>query len=110
MKNLIPFFILLLATSSCKKENIERYEGNGFIYTDGNPTARAGVVGWFYAETRNTKTYPLKESELPGEYKTITEQDSIPVTVSLQRTKTPVGCDCPSDVFYYKIISIRKRQ
>lgn len=96
----------------CKKENTTTFNGDGFIYTDGDPSVVAGGIGWYFAESRDGqgKALPLKESQLPIEYKNITVADSIAVTVSLTKTKTPVGCDCVSGFyFYYNILSIRKR-
>lgn len=111
----ILFLILvLICFFSCKKNSaktLETYSGNGFIYTDGDPSVFAGGIGWYFAESRlgQWKAFPLKGSQLPAEYKNITVSDSIAVTVSLTKTNTAVGCDCPPGVFYYNILSIRKR-
>ena len=96
----------------CKKDTTATFSGNGFIYTDGNPSVVAGGIGWYFAESRDGqwKALPLKESQLPVEFKNITTSDSIAVTVSLTQTKTPVSCDCvPGVYFYYNILSIKKR-
>lgn len=120
MKNLCLLLgIASICFSGCKKDgpsafenNPSSFEGDGFIYTDGNPAVVAGGIGWYFAETRagSWKALPLKESELPILYKTITVADSVAVTVSLKETRTPVGCDCvPGIYYYYHIISIKKR-
>ena len=96
----------------CKKENTATFIGDGFIYTDGNPSVVAGGIGWYFAESRvgQWKALPLKESQLPIEFKNIIVTDSIAVTVSLTQTKTPVSCDCvPGVYYYYNILSIKKR-
>lgn len=99
----------------CKKDStktLETFKRDGFIYTDGNPAVIAGGIGWYFAEARvgEWKALPLKESQLPAEFKNITVADSIAVSVSLEETKSPVSCDCaPGVYFYYNIISIRKR-
>jgi hypothetical protein len=97
----------------CKKDNKEAFEtfnGDGFIYTDGS--LFSGGVGWYFAESRlgEWRHFPIREAQLPAEFKNITVSDSIAVSVSLEETKSPVGCDCaPGVYFYYNIISIRKR-
>jgi len=98
---------------SCKKDStktLETYNGDGFIYTDGS--LFSGGVGWYFAESRvgQWKAFPIEEAELSAEFKNITVADSIAVTVSLRQTKLPVGCDCvPGTVYFYDVISIRKR-
>ena len=97
---------------SCKKDTTATFIGDGFIYTDGNPSVVAGGIGWYFAESKvgQWKALPLKESQLPTEFKNITVTDSIAVTVFLTQTKTPVGCDCvPGVYYYYNILSIKKR-
>lgn len=111
-------FLIIGLTSicflGCKKEStvpIKTFNGDGFIYTDGSEFG-AGGIGWYFAETRSdpSKVFPLKESQLAAEFKSITSSDSIAVTVSLRETKAAVGCDCPAGVYYYSdIISISKR-
>ncbi len=117
MKTLcLLFSIACICFFSCKKETVKDtavpYTGDGFIYTDGNPALVAGGVGWYFAESRvgSWKALPLKESQLPIDYKNITVADSIAVTVSLKETKSPVSCDCaPGAYYYFDIISIKKR-
>lgn len=119
IRNMKTFCLMLGIISicflGCKKESIgtfQNFNGNGFIYTDGDPGVWIGGIGWYFAESRvgQWKTFPLKESQLPAEFKNITIADSIPVTVSLRETKAPVGCDCPAGIYYYyDILSIRKR-
>jgi hypothetical protein len=98
---------------SCKKDSTKTFatfDGDGFIYTDGS--LFSGGVGWYFAESRVSqwKVFPLKDSQLPAEFKNITVADSIAVRISLKETKSPVSCDCaPGIYFYYNIISIRKR-
>lgn len=110
---IICWIIGLMAISflGCRKEATPvTFNGNGFIYTDGS--AFFGGIGWYFAESRSGewKALPLKESQLPAEYKNITVADSIAVTVSLEKTKTPASCDCVAgSIFVYDIISIRKR-
>jgi hypothetical protein len=107
--------IISVCLLGCKKDNTKTFEtfsGAGFVYTDGDPAVFAGGIGWYFAESRvgEWKVFPLKDSQLPAEFKNITATDSIAVTVSLEETKTPVGCDCVAGVyFYYNIISITKR-
>ena len=106
------FSISLLGCKKDSKETFETFSSDGFIYTDGNPAVVAGGIGWYFAKSRvgEWKALSLKESQLPAEFKTITVVDSIAVSVSLEETKLPVGCDCaPGVYFYYNIISIRKR-
>jgi hypothetical protein len=110
----IVFLILgLMAISlfGCKKEEATvTFNGDGFIYYDGSPFT--GGVGWYFAESRTGqwKALPLKESQLPADYKNITVADSIAVTVSLEKTKTPASCDCVAgSIYLYDILSIRKR-
>ena len=97
----------------CKKDSTvpaRTFSGNGFIYTDGSEFS--GGIGWYFAESRSGQweALPLKDSQLPTEYKNITIADSIAVTVSLRQTKAPVGCDCPPGFFYYyDILAINKR-
>jgi hypothetical protein len=116
----MKIFCLILGMISvcilgCKKDRTKTFEAfgsDGFIYTDGNPSVIAGGIGWYFAESRvgEWKAFPLKESQLPAEFKNITVADSIAVTVSLEETKTPVSCDCVAGAyFYYYILSIRKR-
>ena len=103
--------LMAISFLGCKKEATPvTFNGNGFIYTDGS--AFVGGIGWYFAESRSGewKALPLKESQLPTEYKNITTADSIAVTVSLEKTKTPASCDCvPGSLYLYNIISIRKR-
>ena len=95
----------------CKKEETTiTFNGDGFLYNDGN--AFVGGIGWYFAESRTGewKTLALKESQLPAEYKNITVADSMAVTVSLEKTTTPANCDCiPGSIYIYNILSIRKR-
>lgn len=97
----------------CKKDGTktpETYNGDGFIYTDGS--LFSGGIGWYFAESRfgQWKAFPIKEAELSAEFKNITIADSIAVTISLEKTKAPVSCDCvPGVYYYYDIISIRQR-
>ena len=95
----------------CKKEETTvTFNGDGFIYNDGSPFV--GGVVWYFAESRigEWKIFALKESQLPAEYKNITLADSIAVTISLEKTKTPTGCDCrQGSIYIYNILSIRKR-
>ena len=98
----------------CKKDStvpVKTFNGDGFIYTDGIPAVWIGGIGWYFAETRSdpSKVLPLKDSQLPAEFKNITVADSIAVTVSLSQTKAAVGCDCVPGVYYYDILSISKR-
>jgi hypothetical protein len=115
MKIICLLGMISICFLSCKKDNTETFEtfnGDGFIYTDGNPAVWRGGIGWYFAESRDGqwKTFPLKDSQLPAEYKNITVADSIAVTVSLRETKAPVGCDCPAGIYYYyDILSISKR-
>ena len=107
--------VILICSLGCKKDStvtFKTFNSDGFIYTDGNPAVVAGGIGWYFAESRvgAWKALPLKESQLPAEFKSITVTDSIAVTVSLRQTKTPVGCDCvPGVYYYYDIISIKNR-
>ena len=107
--------IISICFLGCKKDStapVKTFNGDGFIYTDGNPAVWIGGIGWYFAETRSdpSKAFPLKDSQLPTEYKNITVADSIAVTVSLRETKAAVGCDCPEGIYYYyDIISIKKR-
>jgi hypothetical protein len=112
----IVFLVLSLMAIcffGCKKEETAvTFNGDGFIFTDGDPRLVAGGIGWYFAESRTGQwnALALKESQLPAEYKNITVADSIAVTVSLEKTKTPASCDCaPGSIFIYDILSIRKR-
>lgn len=105
--------MFLICFLGCKKDStatFKTFNGDGFIYADGSAFG-AGGIGWYFAESRvgEWKALPLKESQLPAEFKNITIADSIAVTVSLRQTKIPVSCDCvPGAYYYYDIISIRK--
>ncbi len=110
-------FLIIGLTSicffGCKKNStlpVKTFNGDGFIYTDGSEFG-AGGIGWYFAETRSepSEIFPLKESQLSAEFKPSTSADSIAVTVSLRETKATVSCDCPPGVYYYDILSIRKR-
>ena len=96
----------------CKKEETNvTFNGNGFIYTDVDPQFVAGGIGWYFAESRTGewKILALKKSQLPAENKNITLTDSIAVTVSIEKTKTPASCDCiRGSIYVYNILSIRK--
>ena len=104
--------IVSISFMGCEKDRPSTFTGDGFIYTDGNPAVVAGNIGWYFADSRidSWKLLPLKELELPADYKNITIADSIAVSVYLEKTKTPVGCDCvPGIYYYYHIVSIKKR-
>ncbi len=106
------FVIFSICFFGCKKDHPSTFNGDGFIYTDGDPAVVAGGIGWYFAESRvgSWEALPLKESELPADYKNITVADSTAVSVYLEKTKIPVGCDCvPGVYYYYHIVSIKKR-
>ena len=112
MKTLCLLFVIFsICFFGCKKDRPSAFNGDGFIYTDGDPAVVEGGIGWYFAESRvgSWEPLPLRESELPVEYKNITVSDSIAVSVYLEKTKTQVGCDCLPGVYYYHIVSIKKR-
>lgn len=112
MKTVCFLILIIISFVSCKKDASEEYEGDGFIYTDGDPNLVADVLGWYYAESRvgDWNAFPIAGSELASEFKNITVNDSIAVTVHLVKTQDPVGCECiPGKYFFYKVKSIKKR-
>ena len=116
------FSLLVIALfANCKKDKNQVFEeynspaiynGDGFIYTDGDPSVVADGLGWYYAESRvgDWNAFPIAGSELASEFKNITVNDSIAVTVHLVKTQNAVGCECiPGKYFFYNVKSIKKR-
>ncbi|MBS4066332.1 MAG: hypothetical protein KGZ74_17360 [Chitinophagaceae bacterium] len=112
MKLFVLIACVFFAAQSCKlkKEECSCVAAScaqGFIYW-GGPYAADGI-GWYFAEKREGNWLPaqLKEEELPNEFKNF--NDSIAVTICLQKTNERAPCFCASPSYFYKIVRIEKR-
>ncbi len=75
MKTLCLLFVIFsICFFGCKKDRPSAFNGDGFIYTDGDPAVVEGGIGWYFAESRvgSWEPLPLRESELPKKKKNIT--------------------------------------
>lgn len=109
MKYLSVMLLLFISLGSCNKSadlNKEPSCEKGYIYWGGDYSVDG--IGWYFTDKRegNWKFKQLKEADLPGEFKNIT--DSTFVSICLEKTEERAPCFCLEPSYFYKIISVKK--